>query len=325
MSIEAPRLGLGILVDNFKDYLGSIGAKTKERNFYYLREEGFFSQDERPPVLVDKYREVLRFVGFLGESAHYLDSSKEELVFYKDGRFVVPVSYGEAEIRSFSLASFNLLERQLSDGLHREQKLKLLGESLIEMLGSVPAKERFSYLLNNVQDLYGRFVAGYNIFASDFTYEKAVAEVHAFKVDVITKIHKAITDIQAQVLGIPIATFVALSQLKKTVSLDAQFAANTVIFLGVFIFCLLLTGFLVNQKTTLDTIDGEVSRQRKVFEKKFQENTSAYIDEFGKIDSRLFWQYAALVAVGCLNVLMLLGSFVYYSVHTRPVFDALFG
>ncbi|WP_313056292.1 hypothetical protein, partial [Pseudomonas lopnurensis] len=159
---------------------------------------------------------------------------------------------------------------------------------------------------------------------SEHPYEKAVSEIHAFKVDIVTRIHKAITDIQVQILGLPIATFVAISQIKKTAALDSLFASNTAIYTGVTIFCFLLLAFLINQKATLDTIDKEIDRQKKVFEKRFSSDTTIYQGEFNSVSRRLTWQYAVLYAVGILDFLMFMGATVYYVVHTRPIYDVLF-
>lgn len=325
LDVTQPRIGLGILAQNFSKYITSTsGARAKERDNYYLIDEKFSSADDPSIVIVNRYRRVLRFIGLMSAAAHYLDTSKEEFVFYKDGRFVVPLIYGEKEVNILDFSVFEQLERFVLDPYHKEQKLKMLGDNLIEMLSSTPEKERFSFLITSLDVLYRRLQAGYNLFASDYTYEKAVAEVHAFKVDVITRMHKAIADIQAQVLGIPIATFIALSQLKKTSALNAQFAANSVIFFGVMIFCFLLFGFLVNQRATLSAIKEEVCRQRNVFKKRFKDNESAYLEEFSSIEGRLCWQYAAVYAIGVLDVLMLFGSAIYYVVHTRPVFELFF-
>jgi hypothetical protein len=325
LAVSQPRLGLGILAESFAKYITSTtGARVKERDNYYLIEEAFSSSDQPVNISVNRYRRVLRFIGLINESAHYLDSAKEELVFYKDGRFVVPLFYGVQEVDALDFSVFESLERFVLDLYHKEQKIKMLGENLIEMLSMVPMSERFSYLISHLGDLYSRLQAGYNLFASDYTYEKAVTEVHAFKVDVITKIHKAITDIQAQVLGIPIATFIALSQLKKTTGLNAQFAANTVIFFGVMVFCFLLIGFLANQHATLNTINQEILRQKKVFAKRFESKQVAYEGEFSTIAGRLRWQYAAVYAIATLDVLMFCGSAVYYVLHTRPIYDLLF-
>ncbi|HCK5630428.1 TPA: hypothetical protein N0J75_003996, partial [Pseudomonas aeruginosa] len=243
---------------------------------------------------------------------------------YKDGRFIIPVVYSVDDVGSFKLQSFERLDRLMADPLHHSQKVRIFGESLVAMLDGIDLRNRFKFILDNLDGLYSRVLIGYNIFAADFTYEKAVAEIHSFKVDVITRVHKAITDIQGQILGIPVATFVALSQVKKTVSLNSQFAANTIIFFGVFVFCALLLGFLLNQRSTLDTISDEVKRQRGVFESKFSDKPGVYSSEFQRIDARICIQYAVLVGVFILDVLMLIGAVVYYIVHTRPIYDIFF-
>lgn len=325
LDVSQPRVGLGILAPNFATYLTTTtGARVKERDNYYLIAERFCSIDQPALVVVNRYRQVLRFVKLLADSAHYLDTQREELIFYKDGRFLVPVIYGEEDVNCLDFSAFERLENFVLDRYHHEQKVQMLGENLIEMLALTPEKDRFSYLVNNINELYQRLQASYSIFASDYTYDKAVAEVHSFKVDAITKVHKAISDIQAQVLGIPIATFVALSQLKVTRSLDAQFAANTAIFAGVFIFCVLLVGFLVNQRATLRTIESEVSRQRKIFEKRFEGNPAAYTEDLKSVDDRIWWQYFAVATIFVLDAAMLCWCSVYYVVHTRPIYNWLF-
>lgn len=325
LDVSQPRVGLGILAPNFATYLtATTGARVKERDNYYLLAERFCSIDQPALVVVNRYRQVLRLVRLLADSAHYLDTQREELIFYKDGRFLVPVIYGEEEVNCLDFSAFERLEQFVLDRYHHEQKVQMLGENLIEMLALIPEKDRFSYLVKNINDLYQRLQASYSIFASDYTYDKAVAEVHSFKVDAITKVHKAISDIQAQVLGIPIATFVALSQLKVTRSLDAQFAANTAIFAGVFIFCFLLVGFLVNQRATLRTIESEVSRQRKIFEKRFEGNPTAYTEDLKSVDDRIWWQYFAVATIFVLDAAMLSWCAVYYVVHTRPIYNWLF-
>lgn len=325
LDVSQPRVGLGILAPNFSTYLtATSGARVKERDNYYLLEEHFFSTDQGALVIVNRYRQILRLVRLLADSAHYLDTLKEELIFYKDGRFLVPVVYGEYEVNCLDFPAFERLENFLLDRYHHEQKLQMLGDNLIDMLTLIPEKNRFSYIIKNVGELHKRLQASYSIFASDYTYDKAVAEVHAFKVDAITKVHKSISDIQTQVLGIPIATFVALSQLKVTYAFNAQFAANTALFFGILIFCVLLVGFLVNQFATLRTIESEVNRQRKIFEKRFENNPHAYTEEIKEIDDRVLWQYFALATIFALDVLMLCGCIVYYVVHTRLIYNFLF-
>lgn len=325
LDVSPPRVGLGIFAKSFSEYLKAPGAKVKERKHYYLQDLNYHcpSDGDVPPV-VNRYRQLLRFIQLLAGASHYLDESKEELVFYKDGRFFVPVQYDEDVIRKLNFQAFEDLERFVLDPYHKDHKLKMLGDNVGGMLDGVAEALRFGYLVENIPELYKRMQVSYALFVADHSYEKAVSEVNAFRIESVTKIHKALSDIQAQILGIPIATFIALSQLKVTNGLGAQFASNSIIFLGVVVFCALLVGFLINQKGTLVVIKTEISRQRTVFERKYANDESIYKTSMDALEDRLFWQFAALYAIFVLAVLMLAVSFVYYIVHTRPIFNWLF-
>ncbi|MGR3897121.1 hypothetical protein [Pseudomonas sp. 1176_21] len=324
MRVDSPRLGLGILANSFSDYLSRAGVALKEKNHFFLKDCSFYSKDDVVPLEVVSYRSVLRFIGLLEESAYYLDEKAEALIFYKDGRFEVPVKYGHQDVSVFDNAALEKLHVLMSGKLHEEQKRSLLAETVIELTASLSPSERFSYLVKNIDELYSKAQVGYNLFSTDFTYEKAKEEVHTFKLETTSRLHKVISEIQTQLLGIPIATFIALSQIKRTNALDAQFAINTVIFFGAVVFCLLLGGLLVNQYLTLTTIEADVKRQRKAFEKRFETTPEAYVGVFDGICSRLVFQTGAIVSIAVLTVLVALISLVFYVVHTRPIFDALF-
>lgn len=324
IKVSSPRLGLGILANSFSDYLSKAGTALKEKNHFFIKKDSFYSKDQVIPTDVARYRLVLRFMRLLQESAYYLDEKSEKLVFYKEGRFEIPVIYGYQDIVDFDGTALEKLHILMSDQLHMEQKRSLLAQTAIELTQNLQPCDRFAYLVRNADELYQKAQIGYNLFSTDFTYEKAKEEIHAFKLETTSRLHKVISEIQTQLLGIPIATFLALSQIKKTNNLDSQFAINTVILFGAIIFCLLLGGLLLNQKLTLNTIESDVQRQRKIFEKRFEASPEAYEDAFKGICSRLTFQFGAIVAISILTILVLVVSFIFYVVHTRPVFNVFF-
>ncbi|CAI8923162.1 hypothetical protein [Pseudomonas sp. IT-P176] len=322
--VNSPRLGLGILASDFSDYLSKAGTVLKEKSHFFLTDSNFYSKDAIAPAVVESYRSVLRFIDVLKESAYYLDEKAEALIFYKDGRFEIPLKYSCGDVLEFDVGALENLHILMSGKLHAAQKSSLLAQTVIELTQSLPPSERFAFLVKSADDLYQKAQVGYNLFSTDFTYEKAKEEVHAFKLETTSRLHKVISEIQTQLLGIPIATFVALSQIKKTNSLDSQFAINTVILFGAIIFCLLLGGLLLNQKLTLNTIEADVKRQRKIFEKRFETAPDAYEGVFRGICSRLTFQFCAIFLVSVLTVLVVAVSFIFYVVHTRPWFDVFF-
>lgn len=324
LRVNSPRLGLGVLANDFSEYLSKAGVFVKEKSHFYLKDSRFYSKDSGAPPVVESYRALLRFVKVLEASAYYLDERTERLIFYKDGRFEVPVQYNCQDVLGFDISALESLHDLMSGRLHEEQKNSLLAETVIELTQSLPSGERFAYLVKNAKELYQKTQVGYNLFSTDFTYEKAKEEVHTFKLETTSRLHKVISEIQTQLLGIPVATFIALSQIKKTDSLDAQFAINTVILFGAVVFCLLLGGLLLNQKLTLDTIEADVKRQLGIFQKRFETTPEAYESVFEGIRSRLTFQVGAIFLISVLTVLVVVISFVFYMVHTRPLFNVFF-
>jgi hypothetical protein len=99
----------------------------------------------------------------------------------------------------------------------------------------------------------------YRLFVSNFSYDKVRSELEAAQVEYTAKIHKVFTDIQNQLLTIPVATVVVATQMELATGSD-QFWIDTAVLMGSFIF-VILVGFLVcNQKHTLDTLEKEITR-----------------------------------------------------------------
>lgn len=109
------------------------------------------------------------------------------------------------------------------------------------------------------------------MFASSFSYEKVRNEIENAKLEEQVKIHKVITDIQNQILGIPVATVIVATQFKTQKLADNdliyQFWVNTGIFVGVFIFSVFLWYLINNQKSSLKGIEEEIKRKDGVLRK----------------------------------------------------------
>ncbi|MCZ5662332.1 hypothetical protein O5623_28590 [Escherichia coli] len=55
---------------------------------------------------------------------------------------------------------------------------------------------------------------GYKVFVSGFSYEKILDQLRVAKIEEMGKIHKVFSDIQNQILGIPVATIIVATQMK---------------------------------------------------------------------------------------------------------------
>lgn len=323
VTVSHPRIGLGVLASSLDEYLLRPNARLKESEFY-LKNKRYYSKDPQPPQEISGYRNILRLISILEQCAHYLDEKRESLIFYKNGRFEIPIQYNEVDALTINEPALLGLENFLEGKLHETQKKSLLAETIVGTTESIEIENRLSHIISNVKEILAKTQAGYDIFSTDFTFEKAQEEVHSFKLEVTTRTHKAISEIQTQLLGIPLASFIALSQLKRTDQLNAQFASNSIILLGVLLFCFLLFVLLVNQNLTIKTIESDIDRQEEKFSKKFKLTPEAYTPTITVVRSRVGLQHIIISGLQALIGIVGLTSLMYYVIHTRPIYNALF-
>lgn len=121
---------------------------------------------------------------------------------------------------------------------------------------------RFGHLLRNLDLVSDEFEKGYRLFVSRFSYSKIRDDVETARIDFVGKIHKTIVDTQGQLLGIPVATIVVASQLKRSHNCDVAFWTNLAVLLGAWVFIALLAIAIVNQWHTLNVLKTEIGRQQ---------------------------------------------------------------
>ena len=90
-----------------------------------------------------------------------------------------------------------------------------MAEAVYELTAKLPSHKRFVSLLEQGEGLNDRLEKGYRLFfAAGFSYEKFRDEIESARVEYAGKIHKVFSDIQNQLLGIPVATIIVATQMK---------------------------------------------------------------------------------------------------------------
>ena len=209
--IDAPRVGLGLFARTADELLKGPQACIAEPRAYYIKDFDFARADAAVPDLVTRYRTMLTLVALFGEAASYFDETRAELVFVRDGKFVVPVTYGVPDLTAMAIDKADALFGLFGRNEHREQKPEILAEALIDLARSQPLKARFPHLVANLDAILKALQDSYRLFASSFSYTKIRSQLEDARIDFATKIHKTIVDIQAQLLGLPVASVVVAS------------------------------------------------------------------------------------------------------------------
>jgi hypothetical protein len=320
VAIGTPRPGFALLSANLDTLLNYPTAHVKEPAHFYLLDSSYASPSSAtPPDVVGRYRAVLAFVGMLRTCAAFLDTQEEMLVFVNDGKFEVPVKYTEADVRNVKIASIDALAKAIPDGMHAEQCASIMAEAVCELTAQLPSGKRFSFLLENADDLKERFDKGYKLFAAGFSYDKIKDEIEATQVEYAGKIHKAFSDIQNQLLGIPVATVVVATQMKESKAIDGNFWISLAVLVGSFVFMLLMHFLLRNQRHTLEVVGIEIKRQKGKLEKEHAAIAENFVATFAALDKRYNAQRLVLYAVdGIVVVGFLLSTFFFYTLN-QPV------
>lgn len=315
---EDPRTGLGVLASSLSEILQPTRYRLKEPKDYFLIDSKFAKNDGEIPGDVQKYRQVLRLIELLRQAAAFLDSDEGVLVFVHGGKFELPIEYGVKDLRALDDAAIEKLLTFVGNDAHVEKKLGILEGATKALLENWPKEQRFMHLLSNLPQLAEKASDGYKLFIADFSYDKVRDATEAAKVEYAGKIHKAFSDIQTQILGIPVATIVVASQMKDAKVIGYEFWVNTAVLVGCWVFAILVAFVLWNQTHTLAVLDAEIERQKELIKKQYKDIASQFVGVFKFLRRRLCLQRWALRAVGFVLFVGLILAHVIYFKLTVP-------
>lgn len=315
----SPRTGYALLPENTSILLKAPKALIREPARYLLLSD-LTSKADTPPEdhELTRYRAALSLVSMLERASAFLDKEKSIFVFIHEGKFELPVSYDVEDLKEASIEDLKALACILPEGTHQKQCEGIMAEAVISLTKNQPSPKRFQYILEHAKELHNRYEEGYRLFASGFSYEKVRDQVEAARIEYTGKIHKVLSDIQNQILGIPVATVIVATQMKNTIDVDAIFWINTSVLIGCWIFAALVALLLHNQSHSLDVIRVEVDRQKRQLLNEFSAVAISFEKTFNYLEKRLSTQKLIIRSIDVIVVLGLILSHIVYLKLTKP-------
>lgn len=315
-----PKLSMGIIAIDIDDLLIAPKARIKEPIRYFIIKENFCKADNNAPDILRRYHLTIKLIDLLRRSAAYLDEDAGELIFIDQGKFELPILYTEADLLNIDLEAANNLITIFSSDIHVEQKLAILAKSVRSVCSSAKPKQRFSAILEHLPELSKSVSEGYRLFVADFSYDKVVNQLEVAKLEEIGKIHKTFSDIQNQILGIPVATVIVATQMKHASDVGYEFWVNTAVLIGCWIFVVLSAFVLRNQLHTLTAIENEITRKKTQIINQYKAVEDLITQSFPFLEARLKTQRRAFIAVFAVLFVGLALSHVVYFFITDPAF-----
>lgn len=326
LRFRSPRSGVGLIVPDLNTLLRNeqvaLGFKSIPWYVVELDEASW----EHGGGIPSRLKIIHQLVKALEGTASIVDERNARLVFLRDGQLDIPLSFDSQALLALDidLATEFIRLIAVQDG-HTKQRYEICATAIFDMLSKVPKELRFSTLLSNIAELNQRFVDGYKLFAASFSFEKVRDQAESIKLEYLGKIHKTFSDIQGQLLGIPVSTIVVATQFKDVMLLTesarmGQMWLNVAILAGACIFCILLTCAVFNQKHTLDALEQEIERHKRSLESDHANLKDRLGDIFQKLTDRAWIHRIGLyvVLVVCW-VAFSIGCIVFWML-TKPAF-----
>ncbi|MBJ9723005.1 hypothetical protein I5515_14475 [Acinetobacter calcoaceticus] len=320
-------IDFGHIFNNIDQLCSNSFFKSRNTKKYFIIDLKFDSSDANKPEIIKNYEALLRFLELLGKSAAFVDSSFSRFLFLQPENMELEVFYNSTVLRSLDVASINKIESFIIENIHETQKRTIFSKAIVNYCKNETEKFRFEKLLSGLKNIFETLDHDYAVFSSDFSYEKLRNEIENAKLEEQVKIHKVITDIQNQILGIPIATVIVATQFKtqKQVDYNAiyQFCLNTGIFIGVLIFVVILWFLIKNQKESLMGLETEIVRKDNkfkidspvVYKKIVREGKSPFEDVFNRIST----QKKILNTINLVGIVgLVITFFIYCAITVDP-------
>lgn len=324
LHVAPPKLRMGQLHFSFNDYLKNSKNRIKEASNFFIVDLNFHNKEREPLPIISKYRNLLRLITLFKECSAYLDETNAELVFVDTNVLKIPVNYAAEDLVDSNDDLIQTLIANFAEDTHKEQKLTILASSIKSLCESKSKDSSFSSMLRDLQQLSESFQKGYKVFVSGFSYDKILDQLRVAKIEEMGKIHKVFSDIQNQILGIPVATIIVATQMKQANGWDSQALINTAVVLGALFFTIMILFVLFNQWQTLTAISDELKHKKEQAESNYKAIYDDIKTTFDSLTTRLCVQKIVFVILGFIVTCGLFLTFKFYFFLTPYTIQYLF-
>ena len=295
-----PRVGWAAVGPELDELLKQPGNRVRARSrFLILNTQASSDDGEDLKSEVGRYLLAIKLVKSFKDVAGFLDFDEQNLVFISNGRFDVPVQYTADDLANMDVDEVQALSTLIPTDTHKKQCAGILATAIVDLVRSQSSSARFPYLLSHAKELRAAYEQGYRMYAAGFSYDKLKDTVEAARVEYVGKIHKVLSDIQNQLLGIPVATIIVATQLKDAKGDGPELFVNTAVLLGAWVFVALTLLLIRNQQHTLGVLKDEIARQKKQLLKEYVPVADMLTSTFAALESRARTQTIVLWVIFC--------------------------
>jgi len=281
------------------DLLTGSSRKRKAPTSFYVADLDFLYGGELAecPPAIKSYLEYTCLVSLLEKiSDHHGDATK--LIFFHKEKFEIHINYSAEHLASIErLEEFK--RKFIEDDIHAEQKKTIIKSVLLELNSEFDKKLSIGLVAEKFEEFYRRVSSSYQLYVSEFSFQKIKSEVEKSKFEFITRINKVFSDIQNQLLVVPASLILVGSQYEVSSSITLK---NLIIAGGAVAFAIFMMLLILNQKNTLLSILNEINNELQLIKQKHAAVKLQFDEQYALLESRFLYQYILLELVALIVV-----------------------
>jgi len=299
---------------------------------FYLAEVDLFvlAKSDEIPDEIRNYFLVAKFASTLISIADHAMIDIPKAIFLHGEKLELSLCYTKED-----LLYLDGLDKFVTDfveaEIHKEQKSTIIKGVLLEMLKNNEIDRlTLSCLIRRFSEFLERVNANYQLYVSEFSFDKIKNKFESEKLELTIKLNKIISDIQNQLLAVPVALVLVGSQMEKTNSLTVK---NISLWLGALIFGFLMSLLIRNQRSSLEAIKLEIESQWENIENKHKFVADRLSAHYLQLNKRYFSQkiflmlisFIVAVSISASTVLLLSSSDLFSVFNNFLIYGAVGG
>lgn len=316
--------------NNLDDFLRANRIKINVENFFIneikstnqLQEDSFFEYYNSICIL----QEIIKNISI--DEPEILENSDFKYTIFDKKKLVIVSIYSNDDVKKLSESTnfFTLIssfhDETLKDSDKRTNVLFLI--NALETVFSNLKEINFSDILEKLQDIYEEYQIHHRAYINSLEPGKLREAFEKDIQDSIGKLNSLLSDVNSKMIFLPIAFIVSLGQLGLN-----QNAKNLIIFMGMFIFCLLVHKFSKTQQELLEVINQDIQDKQKAFSKnasKFSKELEPKIKRLLNLVSSIKKRFNWTINLTWSILFIVFMALVYYccSQEILELFDSLY-
>lgn len=233
-------------------------------DYIYIPSTNIFGEKfPQIPKVIQNYLKCVSLYALLKTQADHtsINSENIETLYFLNSQ-KLSITNNLNAINSEILTKLSPFEiNYINSNIHKDAIRNIINESLNSFY--IDKNISINQVCVDFDSIYDIIKNNYEVYISQFTFEKIKKEVEKFRTESITRINKAFSDIQMQIIAVPASLIVVASSLKT--GKDFSVLVNTIVLLGALFFAIAILFMCENQKDTLKNIKYEINAQKNVF------------------------------------------------------------